>query len=213
MKIVEKFISGITSCSYDDLSEKIRLEGETIISNRLAISNKIDTPLFIMVAGIPGSGKTTKANEIKEGSVFVAFDSIMEDLKSYWADEQKFGAALAFANWEMPARIIGYELLQRAIEAKANIVFENSGVHEGHLELLKHLKEIGYKVKYILMECDKELAITRSEIRESSTHRHTPHELIETRYEKLQSLKDKYIAIADEHYIFNTNPEGLEKTA
>ena len=119
-----------------DLSEKIRLEGETIISNRLETSEKSNNPIFIMIAGIPGSGKTTKANEIRKGSVFIAFDSVMEEIKSYWIDEQKFGAAMAFANWEMPARIIGYELLHRAIENKANIVFENSGVHEGHLELL-----------------------------------------------------------------------------
>ena len=63
-------------------------------------------------------------------AILVKFDDIMVSLVGYQQDREKFsqefgeveGLQKAFNNWEGIARIIGYELLERAIKSRRNII-------------------------------------------------------------------------------------------
>ena len=69
----------------------------------------------------------------------------MESLPQYQQDVQAIGNIKAFEKWQIPARIAGYELLRRAIEAKKNIFFDHGGTPMCHRELLANVKRLGYR--------------------------------------------------------------------
>lgn len=86
-------------------------------------------PALFRVGGIPGAGKSTFcAGRRWTDRLFVSFDAIMENIPAYQTDIYRLGRAGSFKKWEIPARIVGYELLRRAVEARADIYFEHSGV-------------------------------------------------------------------------------------
>lgn len=94
-------------------------EYETLLAGLLAGAVSQTAPHFVQIGGIPGAGKTTFCkNSHWDERLFISFDKIMESLPAYRQDIYRLGAVRAFNRWEMPARIIGYEALRRAVEKK-----------------------------------------------------------------------------------------------
>ena len=154
--------------------------------------------------GIPGAGKSTfYSNNNWESHVFIGFDTIMEKIPAYQEDTLKLGSINSFSKWELPARIIGYELLRLAIEAKYNIFFDHSALNNAHLGLLRNLRQQGWFIEMHYINCDVETALNRAEQREKETLRHTPRRLIEERYNLLQSLRPEYEKTADAFYVYD----------
>ena len=165
---------------------------------------------FEQVSGAPGAGKTTFCQKSIGGN-FISFDKIMESLPSYKNDLQKYGNKQAFANNEITARIIGYEILRRAVEQGYSIVLEHSGVNAAHLELVNNLKKLNYKTKVDFLLCDLKMLKDRASNREKITHRHTPQTMIEQRYALIKEYIEKYKKITDEFNVYNSSDKQYKK--
>lgn len=162
-------------------------------------------PKLIHMSGIPGSGKSTFYQNHNWGdTLMLDFDKVMEALSGYQHDLKTLGSAAAFKNWEIPARVIGYELLCRAINKSLNIFFDHGGIDQTHIDLMNNIKNYGYQTEMYHISCDFEVAYQRTVSRESITHRHTPRELIAHRAERIESCLAQYRQIVDVIYYYDS---------
>lgn len=196
-------ISSLTAYDYQTISNP---QTEALISSFLPEPPKfssLEAPLFIHVSGIPGSGKTTYIDHnMRKNTVRIQFDAIMKQLPGYAESVQKEGLAKAFEKFEMPARVIGYELLDRALRRRCNIVFEHS-LNPVHLDLYRYLNDNGYETNLVFMDCSPEEALQRVKERESRIGRHTPEDFIFGRYKTAQQLLPTFKDIAQSFTILS----------
>lgn len=166
---------------------------DTLIAQYIQNIKSSSSPKFIQVSGIPGSGKTTFIEKHGfKNYLYIAFDKIMTSLDEYQSDVIKLGPVEAFKKWEMPSRVIGYKILEQAIDNKLNIVLEHSGTNFAHVELFKKLPSLGYNSEINFTLCDIDTACKRTVEREKATQRHTPKELIEQRNASIQKFLKIY---------------------
>lgn len=185
---------------------------EQIIENILRKKETSSAPLFVQVSGIPGAGKSTFCKERQSDvSVFISFDAIMEMIPGYQQDLYRLGSAESFKKWEIPARVIGYEVLRRAVERKLNICLEHSGVNPAHVQLVKNLKKMGFATEIDFILCSKEKAYARAQEREKTTHRHTPKQLIDQRSALTDEYLNQYKKTADKVIVYNTSNNCFER--
>lgn len=197
-KLAPSVVDVLPEFRYDDIKSEMT---EEVIDKFLSAAPSVDHPFLIHMLGIPGAGKSTYYAAHKEElppHVFVGFDTVMEALPSYQEDLKKSGSVEAFKKWELPARVIGYELLERAIAAKKNIFFDHGGSPQAHAELLSNIKTLGYKTRMIYVTCDVNVALERAVEREKITHRHTPPQMIIDRAKLVSRLAPQYEEIVDE---------------
>lgn len=181
-----------------DYTQIQKAEYEFILNKTLTSFQPNINPKIIHTLGIPGSGKSTFCKKQKQNNfIYISFDHIMEQIPAYHHDIEAYGSPTAFKNWEIPARVIGYELLRRAIEKRLNILFEHSGATAAHLDLLKNLRLQGYEIEIDYIQCNINKALLRAKKREDITHRHTPPEMIKQRASVLVELCSEYKKIAD----------------
>ncbi len=180
-----------------------------LLEESLASCASMDNPTFTVVSGIPGSGKTTLIKDLSLKNpdyLVVAFDAIMERFSLYQslikaAVQQKEPLRKetlikeAFWKTEFIARIVGYELLKRAINRKISIIFEHSSSIEEHVNLYKYIGNRGYNTHFIYRHVTPTLALER--LNNRSSLRFTPLEYIEDRFKKLQVLLPKYKSIME----------------
>ncbi len=188
-------------------SEDIQEVFEPIIEKMLAEAQPTQEPLFIHTLGIPGSGKTTCVKNHKAeypGCLVIGFNLVMEAAPQYQRDTEELGLVEAFAKWEIPARIAGYELLFRAINKGYSIFFDHGGSPELHLELMKAVKRAGYHTKMYYTKCDIEVALARVAEREKVLNRHVPPELIIKRAPMIEERAQQFRSIVDEFIDENT---------
>ena len=115
-------------------------ESEKIIASMLAGLQPVTKPELRQISGIPGAGKSTYCQtHLPKNFLFLSFDKIMVSLSGYQQTLAKEGSAAAYHQYEMPARIIGYEVLRRALRKHYNILFEHSGTNNAHVEMFKNL--------------------------------------------------------------------------
>ncbi|MFI3241999.1 MAG: zeta toxin family protein [Alphaproteobacteria bacterium] len=184
---------------------------EAIISDILKDSHTSSNPYFEQVMGIPGAGKSTFTKKYKrDDAVFLNFDNVMERIPQYQKDILELGSVESFKKWEMPARVIGYEVLRRAVEAKANIFWDHSGLFVSCLDLIENIKKYNYNTHMFCLLCDVDEACKRAQQREQITKRHTPKEMIEQRAEKVKSFLDMYKKIADKVTVYDTTNGNFE---
>ena len=174
-------------------------ETENLIASMLQPLYPEDNPTILQISGIPGSGKSTycKTHPL-DNFLYLSFDKIMILLKGYQDAIKLYGSVEAFNRYEMVARVIGYELLNRAISMRLNIMFEHSGTNSAHIELFKNITKLGYKTAVNFIMCDKELAIQRAEDRAKETKRYVPKSLIEERASKFDFYIKEYQKIVAE---------------
>ena len=103
-------------------------EYERLIRKMMRNATVSTQPRLVHMGGIPGAGKTTFTRRYNmKNMVYIGFDAVMEEISGYQDDIRVFGPEEGFKKWEMTARIIGYELLRRSIEMRADIFFDHSG--------------------------------------------------------------------------------------
>ncbi|MDR3616869.1 MAG: zeta toxin family protein [Candidatus Obscuribacterales bacterium] len=174
-----------------DLIEEAKLLIESAIANTKASSR----PKLIHMCGIPGSGKTTYTDFFLQQNphyALVQFDSVMEELPGYWAEHSRVGSAAAFKQFELPARIIGYHLLQALVDNRRDVFFDHGALNRQHVALLKAVSDRGYDVEMHYVECSLNDAFARIDKRELLEGRHTPREIVVERHALLQELLPVY---------------------
>lgn len=172
-------------------------ETEAIIAESLQGLKSVANPELRQISGIPGAGKSTYcATHLPPNFLFLSFDKIMTSLPSYQKELAQFGQVEAFEKYEMPARIIGYELLRRAMNMKLNIMFEHSGTNPAHLELFKNIHKKGYRTAVDFIVCNTSLAIQRAEERAKKINRYVPESLILERASRFKQYISAYQRLA-----------------
>ena len=179
-------------------------ESEQIIASMLKGLTPVSKPELRQISGIPGSGKSTYCLKyLIPNYLFLSFDKIMTSLSGYQKLLKEQGAEAAYKQYEMPARIIGYELLRRAVKNHINIMFEHSGTNKAHLELFKNLPKKGYKTAVDFIMCDTSLAIRRAQERAAKIHRYIPETVIKERAAKFNTYITEYKKITPQIEYFD----------
>ena len=111
----------------------------------------------------------------------------------------------AFNRWEMPARIIGYEVLRRAVEKKQTFIWKHSGVNMPHTILMQKSQKEGLCYRDVLYPLQLDIACHRAELREKITNRHTSKEMIVKRNELVKTYLNQYKTLVDNLYIYDTS--------
>ncbi len=194
-------ISLLIPQSYEEIKTP---ETEKLLASFLTQAETSAAPKLIHMSGIPGAGKSTFYRRHRWNKhVFICFDTIMEQLPAYQQELQNAGSVAAFQKWEIPARIIGYELLRRAVSLRKDIFFDHGGVTPAHVNLMKNLKNYGYATEMYYISCTPEVAFNRALLREQTTLRHTPREIIEKRSQIIGELLVQYKNIVDRFYAYD----------
>lgn len=201
LKVLMPSLKELVSSDYNTIKTQ---ETERLIAESLSGFQSSDKPVLLQVSGIPGSGKSTfcSKNQPKD-FLYLSFDRIMTKLSGYQQELQENGAELAYRKYEMPARIIGYEILCRAINLHINIMFEHSGTNQAHLELFKNIADKGYRTVVDFIMCDTKLAIKRAREREKKINRHVPEQLIIERAERFSEYITAYKKLTNEVFFFD----------
>lgn len=172
-------------------------ETERLINQVLSGLYPVKQPELRQISGIPGAGKSTYcATHLPKNFAMISFDAIMLKLRGYQNALKASGAAYAYAQYEMPARIIGYELLKRAIILRLNIMLEHSGVNEAHIELFQNLAKRGYKTAVDCVVCKTDVALLRTKERAAKINRYVPENVVLERADKLREYMTRYKKIA-----------------
>jgi predicted ABC-type ATPase len=202
-------IKGAKLIEFDDVPPHLMEEAKALIESIVCASKTIQSistepyrnePTMIHMCGIPGSGKTTYTSQfLSENPNYslVQFDTVMEGLSGYQSDRELYGLAEAFRRWELPARAIGYHLLQALVDNERNIFFDHSATNRQHLALIQAVRERGYVVEMHYIDCSPTEASRRVIAREQRIKRHTPPALIHERHELLQELVPSYEGLVD----------------
>ncbi|MCM1324682.1 MAG: ATP-binding protein [Acetobacter sp.] len=190
LKVLMPSITQLVTADYASIKTA---ESEKLINDSLRGLTPVIHPELLQISGIPGAGKSTFcAANMKKNYLFLSFDRIMIALTGYQQELKLNGSVAAFQKYEMPARIIGYELLRRALNKRVNIMFEHSGTNQAHLELFRNIREKGYKTSVDFIICDTVTAIKRAQIRAAETKRYVPEKLILERAAKFKEYVSAY---------------------
>lgn len=207
MQTIKKILPNLFNVINNDYSAIATSETEGIISQFMhsnANRTLSATPTLTHVSGIPGAGKSTYINTHFANQEIVRFDNIMSELSEYKELIKGNRSVEAFTAYEMKARIIGYELLSRMIDAKHSIVLEHS-LNPVHLPLYEELHKLGYDTRLIFITCNLETAQKRALNREIETGRHTPLSLINERFAIVDNLLPKFSATAKSFELIDGN--------
>ncbi|MDR2563237.1 MAG: AAA family ATPase [Prevotellaceae bacterium] len=210
---VDSIIEDITHCPYRFIDAALPSEVEKelivpifeeIIAERLIEAKPVEHPFICNVSGIPAAGKSTYCKRLMRGEIsfngidfsnvlYFAFDEIMQNpALPYHIDAAK-DLQYAFDRWEAPARIAGYELLKRAVDANLNILFEHSSSLKQHVNLFDLLiSHYGYEFYFVYLNLDANEARKRVEDRAKQENRTFASERIDERYAAINSLLPEY---------------------
>ncbi|MDW7694418.1 zeta toxin family protein [Flammeovirgaceae bacterium SG7u.111] len=214
MKNLEQLITDINSLSFDNIVTTLPNEvdeKEVIEEFQLLKDNMLNSvvpqqdKLLIHMAGLPGSGKSTYCENVllkklvREEILYLGFDDVMEKI-SFYQEEKKKDIVNAFKRWEIPARILGYEILVKAFEKNLSVLFDNGASNARHLEIIELFQENNYRIKMYYLGGTPQQLIPRVAQREAEGKRHLPLEEMESRYNSLQKVLEKYKIVVDDFY-------------
>lgn len=160
-------------------------------------------PVLVHMLGIPGAGKSTfldilqKRWNMDSPPCLLGFDQIMTHMPEYQAIGDK---QAAFAACELPAREMGYGLLDTLIHRRAHILFDNGGSSAHHLDLLQQAIKAGYHVALVSITVPLDVAQQRIHARTAENGRTTPLHYLEERQTKLTALEEKYRHLTPSFY-------------
>ena len=204
---MNSIIERITTCPYCRLNaqlpdnidkDSVISVFEKIINESLSAFTPVEKPFLLNISGIPGSGKSTWCRRIMALStnlLYITFDGIIKDSRLPYQLAEKDNSQRAFKEWELSARIVGYELLRRAVEQKKNILFEHSSSIPEHVLLFKWLLNHGYDVHFRYVPISIYEAKERIVIRAGKEGRIVPDRYVEERNESLKKLLPEYQAL------------------
>ena len=186
----------------EEYGEAVYKEFDLWVSAKIKTIHPLSRPYLINISGIPCAGKSTLSQKILNQNPFllyISFDEIMESLSLYQNDYKSHGQEYAFKKWEIPARYLGYKLLQTSIKNNYPILFEHSNANTLHIDLYRWIKNQGYYLEIRFINIDIDSAEERSKKR----NRYMPLEIIKERYEQLQKINLKLQLIADKFEIIS----------
>lgn len=194
-------LAEILTISYDDIKTS---ETDNIIQQSLQGITSKENPILLQISGIPGAGKSTYCKtHLMPDFLYISFDNIMLELSEYKNEVISNGIESAYKKYEMPARAIGYELLNQALKLKLNIMLEHSGTNKAHLELFKNIKNKGYQTAVNFIVCDVNVALRRSKDREIEQKRHVPEKIILERAKFFNAFIEEYSKITSNVKIYD----------
>ena len=200
----------ILNISYNDVRT---FETDSIIQRSLLGIKSKENPMLLQISGIPGAGKSTycKTHRLPD-FLYISFDNIMLELSEYKNEVISNGIESAYKKCEMPARAIGYELLNQALKLKLNIMLEHSGTNRAHLELFKNIKNKGYQTAVNFIVCDLNIALKRAKDRAVEQKRHVPEKIILERAQFFNNFIEEYSKLTSNIKIYDgTNNFNLLK--
>jgi len=185
--------------------DKAKEEMDSLLEEELKFKRNYRNPIFTVVAGIPGSGKSSVVKDIAKNrneSIIIQFDALMEKLSIYKQiiaqakaeSDLSFSSQLkreAFLKTEFIARCLGYELLRRAVTRGCNIIFEHSSTSNEHVLLYSLIKQFGYKIEMYYKYVTIEEALKRINNNRGES-RFTPAAYVEERFNKIEKLINQY---------------------
>lgn len=107
-----------------------------------------DGPVFVLIIGGVGAGKTTlRKDKFSKGYVVIDAGLIFQNLGG--TELHEFGR-----DFMEPMDILGWALVKRAIKDKRNIVTEIIGSAVEAESIINSMKSLGYRTNLQLVECD-----------------------------------------------------------
>lgn len=186
-----------------------------IEARMIADAETVSQPVFVHMLGIPGSGKSSFLKilqnewQTKAPVSLLGFDQIMQAIPSYQVMDDKVAG---FAQYEIPARLTGYRVLNGMLAKRAHILFDNGGSAESHPDLLRHARDdFGYRLAFIWMNTPLEIARSRVDFRAVEEGQHTPLHYLEDRHAKLDKLITTYRTLTAHFYEMNNNHDGFDQ--
>jgi predicted kinase len=171
------------------------IEFNGLIKEQFTLKRKHTKPSFMVVAGIPCSGKSSYINQLKDDStdcIRIQFDSIMEKLSYYKQLTRSEGHKIAFEKCELIARVVGYQLLKEALMRRYRIIFEHSSTLIQHIDLYKFiLKDLSYDFRMVYVNVSLNTALERNK-NGRKNNRYTSSKMIKERYFIIQKLLPTY---------------------
>ena len=152
------------------------------------------SPVFVHMLGIPGAGKSSFLKILQQvwdqgntpAATLLGFDQIMQAIPGYQKMDDKVAG---FANYEIPARVAGYRILDGLMAKRANILFDNGGSAESHPDLLRQARDkFGYRLVFVYLQTPIDVARARVDLRAVEAGQHTPLHYLEERATKLEKL-------------------------
>lgn len=172
-------------------------------------------PVFVHMLGIPGSGKSSFLKilqnmwQAKAPVKLLGFDQIMQSIPSYQAIDDKIAG---FAQYEIPARLTGYRILDGLLAKRSHILFDNGGSAESHPDLLRHARDdLGYRLAFVWMNTPIDIARARVDFRAVEEGQHTPLHYLEDRAAKLEKLITIYRTLTPHFYEMDNSHSGFEQ--
>lgn len=182
-------------------------EKKRITSLFLSGCKKSNTPLFTVIGGGIGSGKSTFYKKSKIMGVHHDPDAVLNQIKGY-QDDTKSGIAedirKAFAKWELPARELSEEILDQALNQKFDIVYSRTCSTDETPQFLKDVKGKGYKIIFNGIYADLKMCLERAQRRMKIENRYSPPEVVTERHQKFLKLLPLYKEIADDFYFYQS---------
>ena len=184
-------------------ADKIRKEVESLFEKKTRFLHSEKRPVLINLSGLPASGKTFRSKKIRRKHpdlLYIGFDEIMESLDEYKKDFAR-DPKKAFERWELPARWIGYNLLDRAVNKKFPVLFEHSNANPKHLDLYRNIINEGYFVEMRFIDAPPETVLPRLKKRS----RYFPEQQVTERWQVLQKLLPDYKTAVSKFIVLKGN--------
>lgn len=192
---------------YNDIKQQL---AQRLHTNKPQNNQSNGVPKCIIVAGIPYSGKSTYIQTLITGqqtainyaeqppTIVISFDEIMLSLPLYQELSKQISPKFAFKHCELLARVIGYELLAQAINARRNIIFEHSSALAEHVALYQLINR-HYDCTMQVLDIPLKLAHKRATIitATNAEHNETLNHSRQNRYTPLPYLDDRYQTLHD----------------
>lgn len=172
-------------------------------------------PKLIIVAGGPGTGKSTyrkKYLESLENFHIHDMDEILVRLKGYQNDLHHHGAETAFNNWWPKAQKIANQFANFAFSIHLNVIYDRTCGTENSLNDLKYaVKELGYHAVMYAFTIPAELATTRVRERFKTDGRIVTDTIVVEYAKRFSALFLEYNMFIDEIHLFSGSEEIYTK--
>ncbi len=170
-----------------------------------------DQPIVYAMAGIPGSGKSVyvdaaiERGELPRNAYLLDPDRVMMAMPEYIDDISMMGAASAFRHWEIPARLLAYDMAQEAAEKRYHIIQDMGSVRRENLDRLSQFKQRGYRIQMTYVFCPVDEALRRLQTRAG---RYTAAAMVKERAASLNLLLPAYVDLCDSFRVLdNSDPD------
>lgn len=168
----------------------------------------VKSPVIHAMAGIPGAGKSVYVDEaiargdLPQNAFILDPDRIMMAMPEYVDDLTLMGAVTAFRHWEIPARLLAYELADQAAQKRFNIIQDMGSVRRENYDRLAQFKTRGYRLEMTYIYCPVDEALRRLQTRST---RHTAADMVRERASSLNMLLRPYTELVDQFTVLDNS--------